>query len=123
VTDARLLRAVRGAITVPEDSAEAIGEATALLVTTVLERNALEHEDVVSMIFTATADLHAEFPAAAARQVGLSDVPLICAQEIPVEGAMPRCIRVMVHYYAPAGRPVRHVYLRDARQLRLDLPE
>jgi chorismate mutase len=119
----RVLRAIRGAITVPRDTAEDIGDATAELVGAILGRNALEHDDIVSIIFTATADLSSEFPAAAARRVGLANVPLICAQEIPVVGAMPRCIRAMVHCYAPPGRLVRHVYLRDARQLRLDLPE
>jgi chorismate mutase len=118
-----MVRAIRGAITVDEDTAEAIAEGTAELVTALLERNELAPEDLVSMIFTATPDLAAEFPAAAARRLGLADVPLLCAQEIPVAGGMPRCIRVMVHCYAPADRPVRHVYLREARQLRRDLPE
>lgn len=119
----RVLKAVRGAITVDEDTPEAIAEGTTALVTAVIERNLLETEDIVSMIFTATPDLHADFPAASARRLGLASVPLICAQEIPVAGAMPRCVRVMVHCYAPRSRPVRHVYLREARQLRTDLPE
>lgn len=119
----RVLRAIRGAITVSEDTADAIGEATAAMLEAILDRNGLTHDDIVSIIFTATPDLCAEFPAAAARRAGLHDVPLICAQEIPVGGAMARCIRAMVHCYAPPGRRVRHVYLRDARQLRLDLPE
>lgn len=120
---APILRAVRGAITVPADTSEEIHAGTSELVTAILERNALDHDDLVSMIFTATADLSAEFPAVAARALGLSNVPLLCAQEIPVVGSMPRCIRVLVHCYAPADRSIRHVYLRDARQLRLDLPE
>jgi chorismate mutase len=119
----RVLRAVRGAITVDEDTAEAIHRATVEMLDAVLERNALEHDDLVSVIFTATQDLSAEFPAVAARAMGLSHVPLLCAMEIPVAGAMPRCIRVMVLCYAPAGRGIRHVYLREARQLRTDLPE
>lgn len=119
----RVLRAVRGAITVTEDTPDAIGEATAEMVDAILERNGLGHDDIVSVIFTATPDLRSEFPAAAARRAGLHDVPLMCAQEIPVPGAMERCIRAMVHCYAPVARPVRHVYLRDARQLRTDLPE
>lgn len=119
----RVLRAVRGAITVDEDTAEAIHDATVELLHAVLERNALVHDDLVSIMFTATHDLSAEFPAVAARAMGLSNVPLLCAMEIPVAGAMPRCIRAMLHCYAPAGRRIRHVYLREARQLRTDLPE
>ncbi len=118
-----VLRAVRGAITVEADTAEAIAEATCELLDGVLGRNGLAVEDLVSIIFTATHDLTAEFPAVAARQMGLGAVPLLCAQEIPVAGSMPRCVRVLVHCYAPPERPVRHVYLREARQLRLDLPE
>jgi chorismate mutase len=119
----RVLRAVRGAITVDEDTAEAIHGATVEMLDALLERNALEHDDLVSIIFTATHDLNAEFPAVAARAMGLSHVPLLCAMEIPVAGAMPRCIRVMVLCHAPADRQIRHVYLREARQLRTDLPE
>lgn len=118
-----ILRAVRGAITVDADEAEAIRQATTELMTTLLERNALETGDMVSILFTLTPDLRAEFPAVAAREMGLSSVPLLCAAEIDVPGAMARCIRVMVHSYMPNQRPVRHVYLREARQLRTDLPE
>jgi chorismate mutase len=115
--------AVRGATTVAADTGEAIAEGTAELVETMLERNRLLVTDIVSAIFTMTPDLRADFPAAAARRVGLSRTPLLCCQEIPVEGAVPRCIRVLVHAYRPAGTPIHHVYLREARQLRLDLPE
>ena len=117
------LRAVRGAITVEADTGDAIRRATEELLSAVMERNALEVEQLVSIIFTATRDLVADFPAVAAREMGLSHVPLLCAQEIPVADAMPRVVRVLIHCYAPAERPIRHVYLRDARQLRLDLPE
>jgi len=117
------LRALRGATTVDADTSEAIRERTAELVTTLLERNALAVGDVVSVIFTATADLSADFPAVAARSVGLSGTPLLCSQEIPVVGAIERCVRVLVHCYLPAERAAHHVYLRGARQLRLDLPE
>jgi chorismate mutase len=123
VTPPWRLRAVRGAITVGEDSGDAILEGTVELLGTVLERNGIEVDDLVSIIFTATPDLRSDFPAVAARKMGLSHVPLLCAQEIPVEGAMARCIRVLVHCYAPQERAIRHVYLREARQLRLDLPE
>ena len=118
-----VVRAVRGANTVPEDTSDAIKDGTRELLETLLERNALEHDDLISIIFTVTHDLVADFPAVAARELGLANVPLLCAQEIPVSGSMPRCIRVLVHCTAPADRGIRHVYLRDARQLRLDLPE
>lgn len=117
------LHAIRGAISVPEDSADAIKEATAELLGEVLGRNGLVADDLVSIIFTSTPDLQAEFPAVAAREIGLSEVPLLCAREIPVEGAMEKCVRVMIHGYPPEGTNIRHVYLRDARQLRTDLPE
>ena len=122
MTDPRL-RAIRGAISVPEDSSEEIRQCTTELLEAILERNALRVDDLVSIIFTTTHDLVSDFPAVAAREIGLSNVPLLCTQEIPVVGSMPRCVRVLVHCYAPAERPVRHVYLREARQLRMDLPE
>ena len=123
MSDAHVLRAVRGAITVDVDTADAIHEGTTELLREVLERNQLTADDLVSIIFTATPDLNSEFPAVAARGMGLSTVPLLCAREIPVVGAMPRCVRVMMHCYCPSSRQIRHVYLRDARQLRTDLPE
>lgn len=117
------LQAVRGAITVGSDDAEAIKEGTAELLREVLGRNDLTPADLVSIIFTSTPDLQSEFPAVAAREIGLSAVPLLCAREIPVDGAMEKCVRVMIHCYPQHDTPIRHVYLRDARQLRLDLPE
>ena len=117
------LRALRGATTVDADTSEAIRERTAELVTTLLERNALAVGDIVSVIFTATGDLTADFPAVAARSVGLSATPLLCSQEIPVAGAVERCVRALVHCYLPAERAAHHAYLHGARQLRLDLPE
>jgi len=87
----------------------------------VLERNALGPEDLVSCIFTCTSDLDAEFPAVAARRLGLSDVPLLCAREIEVAGALPRVIRLLLHCYADEGSPPSHVYLRQATALRTDL--
>jgi chorismate mutase len=117
------LRALRGATTVEADTSEAIRERTAELVTTLLERNALAVDDVVSVVFTATPDLTADFPAVAARSVGLSGTPLLCSQEIPVVGAVAHCVRALVHCYLPVGREAHHVYLHGARQLRLDLPE
>ncbi len=120
---APILRAVRGAITVPADTSEEIREGTIELLQALLERNDLVHDDLVSILFTVTHDLVSDFPAVAAREIGLANVPLLCSQEIPVVGSMPRCVRVMIHCYAPRDRQIRHVYLRDARQLRLDLPE
>ena len=115
------LRALRGAITAAENDAEAILEATEELVHALLERNRLQHEDLVSCIFTCTADLDAAFPAEAARRLGLNAVPLLCAREIDVPGAMERVIRVMVHYYAPEGHAPAHTYLGEAQMLRADL--
>jgi chorismate mutase len=113
------LRALRGAITVDENEAEAILSATTELVSEVMERNDLSPDDVVSCIFTCTDDLNAEFPAVAARRMGLSAVPLLCAREIDVPGALPRVIRLMLHCYADG--PAKHVYLRGAVSLRRDL--
>jgi chorismate mutase len=113
------LRALRGAITVEANEAEAILSATTELVSEVMERNGLSPDEVVSCIFTCTDDLNAEFPAVAARRMGLSAVPLLCAREIDVPGSLPRVIRLMVHCYGVG--PPRHVYLREAVSLRRDL--
>jgi chorismate mutase len=115
------LRALRGATTVEANDAEQILEATEELVTEVLERNRLQMEDLVSCIFTCTTDLNAEFPAVAARRIGLSKVPLICAREMEVPGALPRVIRLMLHCYASEDTEPQHVYLREAVSLRTDL--
>jgi len=115
------LRALRGAITVEANDAKAILGATEELLRAMLERNELGHDDIVSCLFTCTPDLNAEFPAVAARQIGMSDVPLMCAQEMDVYGQMPHVIRVMMHCYAEPDRKPEHVYLRDATKLRLDL--
>ncbi|NLG65577.1 MAG: chorismate mutase [Actinobacteria bacterium] len=117
------LRAVRGATTVDADTSAEIRGRTGELLAAILERNDLRQADIVSVLFTATPDLSADFPAVAAREMGLSATPLLCCQEIPVRDAIARCIRVLMHCYVPEGMQVRHVYLRDARQLRLDLPE
>jgi chorismate mutase len=115
------LRALRGAITVPDNDADAILAATEELVRAVMERNGLGVEDMVSCIFTCTDDLDAEFPAVAARRLGLSSVPLLCAREIHVPGALPRVIRLLLHCYADPDTEARHVYLREAVSLRRDL--
>ena len=115
------LQALRGAITVEDNDAEAIVAATIELVSAVMDRNDLDADEMVSCIFTCTDDLNAEFPAVAARRLGLSGVPLLCAREIDVPGAMPRVIRLMLHCYAADGVEPRHVYLRNAVELRRDL--
>jgi chorismate mutase len=115
------LRALRGAITVEDNDAEAIVAAAVELVSAVTERNEIATENMVSCIFTCTGDLNAEFPAVAARRLGLSAVPLLCAREIDVPGSMPRVIRLMLHCYAAPEAEPRHVYLRDAVALRKDL--
>jgi chorismate mutase len=118
------LRAVRGATTIEEDTAEDIVSATVQLLEEMLRRNAVAREDLVSIIFTATPDLRAEFPAVAARKLGISDVPLLCARELDVEGAIGRCVRVLMHVYTERDQEsLRHVYLGEARRLRTDLPE
>ena len=108
-------------MTVERNDAESILQGTEELVRAVMERNELEAGDMVSCIFTCTPDLNAEFPAVAARGLGLDGVPLICAREIDVPDALPRVIRLMVHCYADEGRTPQHVYLRDAAELRRDL--
>jgi len=115
------LRALRGAITVRENEAGEILAATHELVDEVMSRNALSPDDLVSCIFTCTEDLDAEFPAVAARRMGLAAVPLLCARELGVPGALPRVIRVLVHCYVDPETPAEHVYLRDAVALRKDL--
>lgn len=115
------LRALRGAITVDENDSGAILQATEELLRELMARNELEPEAMVSCIFTCTTDLDADFPAVAARSIGLSGVPLLCAREMEVPGALERVIRVMVHCYADPGREAQHVYLRGAVQLRKDL--
>jgi chorismate mutase len=115
------LRALRGATTVEQNESVAILEATEELVREVMERNQLGAADIVSCIFTCTDDLDAEFPAVAARNLGLDQVPLLCTREIAVPGALPRVIRLLMHCYAEPDNPARHVYLREAVALRRDL--
>jgi chorismate mutase len=115
------LRALRGAITVDENEETAILSATEELVSELMSRNSLQKEHMVSCIFTCTPDLNAQFPAVAARRLGLGGVPLMCACEMDVPGAMPRVIRMMLHCYADPDTEAQHVYLRDAVELRRDL--
>ena len=116
--------ALRGAITLERDERDHLVERVQRLLSEMLERNGVHHDDLISILFTATPDVHSGFPAAAARSMGLGDVPLICAQELDIDGAMPLCIRVMMHLTTSRRRDeLRHVYLEQARGLRDDLPE
>ena len=118
------VRAVRGAVQIEADERDAILEGTAELVTEVMARNELAPGDVISVLFTATPDLTAEFPALAARKIGFHDVPLMCATEIAVPGAMPRVVRLMAHVKTDRPRSaIQHVYLRGAAALRLDMAQ
>lgn len=117
------VRAVRGAIQVDGDDRQSILDGATELVLEVMARNRIEAEDLISILFTATPDLTAEFPAYAARQLGLTDVPLMCATEIAVPGALPRTLRLLAHVDTELSRAdIRHVYLRGAAALRTDLP-
>jgi len=113
--------ALRGAAQAESNDREAILAATDELLRELIARNDLRSEQMISCIFTSTNDLDAEFPAVAARNLGLDSVPLICAREIAVPGAMERVIRTMLHYYAPADHTPSHVYLGAAAELRADL--
>ncbi len=115
------LFALRGANSVERNDADSILSATDELMRELMARNQLEAEAMVSCIFTLTHDLDAEFPAVAARRLGLDRVPLLCAREVPVPGSLPQVIRVLVHYYAAEDHIPRHVYLGGARVLRADL--
>lgn len=115
------LWAVRGAVRAERNDAEPILLATSDLLGELISRNSLATESMVSCIFTCTEDLDAEFPAVAARRLGLDAVPLICAREIPVPGSMSRVVRVLLHYYGPPDRPPRHTYIGETQALRADL--
>lgn len=115
------LWAVRGAVKADANTEDAILAATTELLRVLVDRNGLEPGRVVSCIFTATDGLDAQFPAVAARKLGFEQVPLLCARELPVPGAMPDVIRVLMHYYAPDGHEPAHAYLGEAQNLRSDL--
>ena len=116
------VRAARGAIVVPADEAAALLEATERLLVAMLERNQVDRDDLISVLFTATDDLRSAFPAEAARRMGLGLVPLMCAREIPVGGSMPGVVRVLMHFHSERGLDeVAHVYLDGAESLRDDL--
>lgn len=118
------VRAVRGAVQLERDEAEHMHQQVSELLTAVLERNRLSVDDLISVIFTATPDLHSDFPAVAARKLGITDVPLVCAQELDITGAMPRVVRVLAHVETELSKAdVSHVYLGAARALRKDIAQ
>lgn len=117
------VRGLRGATTVEDDRPDLIADATVELLGELLERNGLTTDHVISVLFSSTEDLVSAFPATGARHAGFGDVPLMCAREIPVPGSMQRCIRVLLHVETTQSRSeLHHVYLRDAKGLRDDLP-
>jgi chorismate mutase len=116
------VRAARGAIVAPADTVEEVLGSTERLLGTLLDRNGIGHDDLISILFTVTDDLRSVFPAEAARRMGMGDVPLLCAREIPVDGAMPSVVRVLAHFHTDRElRDVVHVYLDGAEKLRDDL--
>ncbi len=116
------VRAIRGAITVPENTRESILEGTRELLAEIISKNEIKSSDLVSLIFTLTTDLNAVFPAVAAREIGLVDVPLMCASELDVPGSLNRCIRILAHLNCnKENDELKHVYLRGAKVLRPDL--
>ena len=118
------VRAIRGATQLDSDDRDHLLASVDELIRAMLEQNSIASDDLISIVFTATVDLHSEFPALAARELGIGDVPLLCAQEIDVDGAMPRVIRVMAHVESQRPRAeIRHVYLRGAVALRRDLAQ
>lgn len=118
------VRAVRGAIQLDRDEREHLLSSVEELLLAVLKENSLDPDDLISVVFTATPDLHSEFPALAARQLGIGDVPLLCARELRIEGGMPRVVRLLAHVETDLPRRgIRHVYLRGAAALRRDLAQ
>ncbi|MGP4003399.1 chorismate mutase [Streptomyces sp. 8N706] len=118
------VRAVRGAVQLERDDSAHMHDQVSELLTAVLERNRLAADDLISIWFTATPDLHSDFPAAAARKLGIVDVPLICAQELAIDGAMPRVVRVLAHVETGLAKSeISHVYLGAAATLRKDIAQ
>jgi chorismate mutase len=118
------VRAFRGATQLSADSKAEMKEAVVELLEEVLAANSLKNDDLISILFTATPDIQSDFPAAAVRELGLTDLPLICAQELDVKGALPRIIRLLIHANSPLSRgEIMHKYLRGAAVLRPDLAQ
>lgn len=118
------IKAIRGATCLAADDASEMTQAVVELLAAILEKNDLTTDDLISVLFTATPDLHSAFPASAARELGLGDVPLICAQELDVTGALARVIRVLAHVQTDRSRAqIQHIYLRGAQVLRQDIAQ
>ena len=118
------MRALRGATTIDVDTSEHMEERIIALLAEMFDRNGIDHDDLISIVFTATSDINSAFPAAAARKFGLGDVPLLCAQELDITDGTPLCVRVLIHLTTERGRDkLHHIYLEGARGLRDDLPE
>ncbi len=118
------VRALRGATTLQADTREQVIERTQEMIRELFQRNGLTQDHLVSLVFTATDDIRSAFPAEAAREAGITLVPLLCARELQIDGGIERCIRVLAHAYTTRSvAELRHVYLHEARQLRTDLPE
>jgi chorismate mutase len=123
VSPGSAVRALRGATTFDVDDKQHVHERVVTLLGEMFERNGIDHDDVISVVFTATDDLHSTFPAEAARKFGLGDVPLLCARELDIDGGTASCIRVLMHLTTERARSdLRHVYLEGAKGLRDDLP-
>lgn len=118
-----MVRGLRGATTVDEDTVDQVTQRSQELMQCIMVRNELTEDDIISVLFTATADVHSIFPATAIREIGFGAVPLLCAAEIAVPGSMPRCIRVLLHVHTTKSKDeIHHVYLHGAQGLRDDLP-
>jgi chorismate mutase len=118
------VRALRGATTLDVDERHHLIERTQEVMSALFARNDLTEDDLISIVFTATSDIHSAFPAEAAREAGFTHVPLMCARELEIDGGIPRCVRLLIHAYTDrSADELRHVYLHAARQLRTDLPE
>ncbi|KAK1178224.1 chorismate mutase [Streptomyces sp. NBS 14/10] len=118
------VRAVRGAVQLERDEPRHMHEQVSALLTAILERNRLTPDDLISVWFTATPDLHSDFPAVAVRKLGITDVPLLCAQELDIAGAMPRVVRILAHIETDLAKSdLAHVYLGAAAALRKDIAQ
>jgi len=114
-------QAIRGAITIEEDTPEEIIKKTTKLLNEILDKNNISYDDIVSIIFSSTHDIKSQYPAVAARNIGMTNIPLFCCQEMFVEGSLEKCIRVLMHIQGEAPRSIKHIYLEKAKSLRPDL--
>ncbi len=117
-------RGVRGATTIEQNTQDQILSATQTLLITMLTQNQIDFQDIASILFTTTADITAAYPAKAARELGMQLVPLLCFQEMQVEGSLPFCIRILIHWNTSQPQDeIQHIYLNQAQQLRPDLSQ